>query len=656
MSEKVFAERLEIIAPLSGFITEIETFPATILAQKLAGDGLAIDPVSAVLKAPVAGEISQMHKSAHSLTIKTPHGIEVLVHIGLDTVKLEGNGFEALVKEGEMVAVGQELIKFDADFVATNSKSLLTQIVIANPDSVSGIVKNSGSVDAGTDVIFSVIPAQVARQTFEIHEPRNTVQAAVLKPEKFNIVEDGRGNKFEQSEFNNAIKRATLQLSAIEDKLKRAGSHEKAAVFAAQAELLDDPELLKLVERSIISGKSAPYAWNRAFNNYAEKLQTLNDRVFARRARYLLNVGKRVLRILFSIEENEFDLSEVHELSVEEDFYAEQTQSGEESQTAPGVEEPVATTDGVVIKVFADIGDISSAKQSANSGFAGIGLLRSEFLFVNRVVAPTEDEQYRAYLEIAETMAKDKPIIIKTLDIDGKIPPCLVVSEENNPALGQKGIRASLNRPEIFVTQLRAILRVSQKFDVRVAFPMIADISELRQAAELLCRAAGEIGVTPVKSGVVMEIPSAALLADVFAAETDFFVIETGDLAQYAMAIDRNHPQIGGQLDPMHPAVLRLMTIVAEAARKRKIEVSACGALAADIEGIAALIGMGINKLSLNVSAVSTVKDIARRLSEAKCVRLVREAVRMSDAVSVRQAFKKLIEERVAKPDEENFQ
>jgi len=106
----------------------------------------------------------------------------------------------------------------------------------------------------------------------------------------------------------------------------------------------------------------------------------------------------------------------------------------------------------------------------------------------------------------------------------------------------------------------------------------------------------------------------------------------------------------------MHPAVLRLMTIVAEAARKRKIEVSACGALAADIEGIAALIGMGINKLSLNVSAVSTVKDIARRLSEAECARLVREAVRMSDAVSVRQAFKKLIEERVAKPDEENFQ
>ena len=645
MSEEVFAECLEIMAPLSGFLMEIEAVPDSTFAQKLAGDGLAIDPVTNILKAPVAGEIIQLHAASHALTIKTPHGIEILIHIGLDTVKLGGEGFEALVKEGERVAVGQELIKFDADYVATNARSLLTLIVIANPESISSLTKASGSVDAGADVIFSVVPARAAMQPAEIQQPQNPVQAAGPKPEKFNIVEYGRGNKFEQSEFNNAIQRATLQLSAIEDKFKRVGNHEKAAVFAAQAELLDDPELLELVERAIIAGKSAPYAWNKAFNNYAEKLRKLNDRALVRRAGYLRNVGKRVLRILFSIEENNLDLDEVHESSVEEGFHAEKVHSVEESQTALPVKEPVVTTDGTEIAIYANIGDISSAKQSVNCGFAGIGLLRSEFLFMNRVVAPTEDEQYRAYLEIAETMGKDGPITIRTLDIDGKIPPCLAISEENNPALGQKGIRDCLKRPEIFVTQLRAILRVAQRFDVRVVFPMIADISEWHQAVELLRQAAEALGVKPVKSGVVMEIPSAALLADVFAAEADFFVIETSDLAQYAMAIDRSHPVLAAQLDSMHPAVLRLMTIVAEAGRKRKIEVSACGSLAADIKGIAALIGMGISNLSVDISAVSTLKNTVLRLSEAQCTRLVRVAVRMSDAVSVRRAFKKLIAE-----------
>ncbi|MDD3147012.1 MAG: glucose PTS transporter subunit IIA, partial [Candidatus Riflebacteria bacterium] len=159
MSAKVSAERLEVMAPLSGFLMALETVPDPVFAQKLVGDGVSIDPVSNVLKAPVAGEIIQIHSSSHALTVKTPHGIEILIHIGLDTVKLGGKGFEPLVKKGDNVTLGQDLIRFDADFVATNARSLLTQVVVTNPESISELLRETGSVDACSDVIFTVIPA-----------------------------------------------------------------------------------------------------------------------------------------------------------------------------------------------------------------------------------------------------------------------------------------------------------------------------------------------------------------------------------------------------------------------------------------------------------------------------------------------------------------
>ncbi|NCB40046.1 MAG: phosphoenolpyruvate--protein phosphotransferase, partial [Erysipelotrichia bacterium] len=168
---------------------------------------------------------------------------------------------------------------------------------------------------------------------------------------------------------------------------------------------------------------------------------------------------------------------------------------------------------------------------------------------------------------------------------------------------------------------------------------------EWRQARQILLQTAEAIGIPPVKTGIMVEIPAAALLADTFAAEVDFFSIGTNDLTQYALAMDRGHPKLAAQIDALHPSVLRLMSIVVEAARKRQIEVGVCGGLASDLEGIAALIGLGVGKLSVDIPVIPSVKAMVRRLSAEKCGKIVRDAIRMSNAASVRQAFKKLLEE-----------
>jgi len=329
--------------------------------------------------------------------------------------------------------------------------------------------------------------------------------------------------------------------------------------------------------------------------------------------------------------------------AVKATMIAEEKTRAEEKRHA---DKSAVTSDGVKVTVVANVGETTSASLAVELGAEGVGLLRSEFLFMNRSVAPTEDEQYNVYSEIAAKMGKDRPVIIRTLDVGGDKPlSYLPIPKEDNPFLGERGIRVCLNRPEILITQLRAILRVSQKFDVRVMFPMIADISEWHQAHKILEQTAEMIGIPPIKAGIMVEVPSAALLAETFAAEVGFFSIGTNDLTQYTLAMDRGHPKLAAQIDAMHPSVLRMMSMVAEAGHKHQIEVGVCGGLASDLEGIAALIGLGISKLSVDVPVIPAVKATVRRLSAKRCSKLVGEAMMMSDAASVREAFKKLLEE-----------
>jgi multiphosphoryl transfer protein len=298
---------------------------------------------------------------------------------------------------------------------------------------------------------------------------------------------------------------------------------------------------------------------------------------------------------------------------------------------------PAVTTDGRQVDVTANAGShvdsIEAMKQSAD----GIGLLRTEFLFMDRASAPSEEEQFDVYRSIAETM-KSRPVIVRTLDIGGDKPLAYIhLKPEANPFLGERGIRLCLNHPELFKQQLRAILRASSHGQLQIMFPMISDIAELREAKALVEEERKALGAQPVKVGIMIEVPSAALLADKFAPEVDFFSIGTNDLTQYTLAIDRGHSGLAAKHDGLHPAVLRLIAKTAEAAHKHGKRVDVCGELGSDPLAIPVLIGLGVDELSVSIPAVPTVKAQVRTLALAHLQVLAEQALDCSTAAEVRE-------------------
>ena len=221
---------------------------------------------------------------------------------------------------------------------------------------------------------------------------------------------------------------------------------------------------------------------------------------------------------------------------------------------------PAVTLDGRRIEVAANAGDQAEAMRAATAGADGIGLLRTELLFMDRVNAPSEEEQVEVYRAMVRALGPERPIIIRTLDVGGDKPlTYLPLPREDNPFLGLRGLRVGLDRPEILRTQLRAILRASEAGAVRLMFPMVATLTELRQARAMLDQAGREVGIAPVPVGIMVEVPSSALLASAFAREVDFFSIGSNDLTQYTLAMDRGHPKLAAFVDALHPAVLRLI-------------------------------------------------------------------------------------------------
>jgi phosphocarrier protein FPr len=284
----------------------------------------------------------------------------------------------------------------------------------------------------------------------------------------------------------------------------------------------------------------------------------------------------------------------------------------------------------------ANIGGVAESVQAAERGAEGVGLLRTEFLFLERSSAPTEDEQFEAYRDIAQAL-DGQPVIVRTLDIGGDKPiPYLPVPYEENPFLGERGIRLCLSRPELLRTQLRALLRASEHGFLRVMFPMIADLEELRRAKALVQEVRAELGVAPIEVGIMIEVPSAALLAEVFAREVDFFSIGTNDLTQYTMAMDRTHPTLAGQADGLHPAVLRLVDLTVRGAHATDKWVGVCGELAADPQAVPILVGLGVDELSVNVPAVPIVKAQVRALELSKAQELAAQALQCGTAAEVR--------------------
>jgi phosphocarrier protein FPr len=279
-----------------------------------------------------------------------------------------------------------------------------------------------------------------------------------------------------------------------------------------------------------------------------------------------------------------------------------------------------------------------------------VGLLRSEFLFMDRRTAPTEDEQARVYRQVAETLQPGQPLVIRTLDVGGDKPlPYLPIPPEENPFLGERGVRVALARPEVLRTQVRAILRAATVgARIHVMFPMVATLEEYRSARAILEEERAALGAPEVPVGVMVEIPSVALTAVRFAAEADFFSIGTNDLTQYTLAMDRGHPKLAPQVDGLHPAVLTLIGQVAAASTAAGRWSGVCGSIASDPMAVPLLIGLGVNELSVSVPAIPAVKAQVRNLTLAECRELAAQALAADSAAAVRAMVPAFDDEEVA--------
>jgi len=295
------------------------------------------------------------------------------------------------------------------------------------------------------------------------------------------------------------------------------------------------------------------------------------------------------------------------------------------AQAEAHAHEPARSTDGVQIEVVANIGTTADAERADQAGAEGVGLFRTEFLFIDRGSPPTESEQYETYRRVFEVFG-ERPVVVRTLDVGGdKNVPGIELGDEMNPFLGKRGIRLTLDEPELFRTQLKALLRAAVGANLKLMFPMVASLSEIeatRAAVDAAKRELDEGGVERAHSfeiGIMIEVPSAAVTADLLAPHVDFFSIGTNDLTQYTLAVDRTNPSVALMADALHPAVLRLIASVIEAAHAHGKWVGLCGELAGDPLAAPVLLGLGLDEWSMNPPAIPLVKERVRTLSADDC-------------------------------------
>jgi phosphotransferase system enzyme I (PtsI) len=300
---------------------------------------------------------------------------------------------------------------------------------------------------------------------------------------------------------------------------------------------------------------------------------------------------------------------------------------------------PCTTACGTRISLKANVELPAEATLAVEHGAEGIGLYRTEFLYVDRATLPSEDEQYEVYRAIVQTVSP-RPVVLRTFDIGGdKFASSFQLPAEMNPALGLRAVRLALRRPEIFMVQLRAMVRASGHGDVRIMIPMVASIDEVRAVRTLLERAKAEVderGLPRAKRiplGIMIEVPSAAVMADVFAREVDFFSLGTNDLVQYSLAIDRTSRPLAQLASPVHPSILRLIRSVTEAARHASLPIAVCGAVASDLLAVPLLVGLGLRELSMEAAAIPEIKAALARVTVERCEKIAARALE-ADTVS----------------------
>lgn len=298
--------------------------------------------------------------------------------------------------------------------------------------------------------------------------------------------------------------------------------------------------------------------------------------------------------------------------------------------------EPALTRDGHAVEVFANIGESAGVAGAVEQGAEGIGLLRTELIFMAHPQAPDEATQETEYRRVLDGL-NGRPLVVRTLDVGGDKPlPYWPIAQEENPFLGVRGIRLTLQRPQIMEAQLRALLRAADNRPLRIMFPMVGSVDEWRAARDMTERLRLEIPVADLQLGIMIEVPSAALLAPVLAKEVDFFSVGTNDLTQYTLAIDRGHPTLSAQADGLHPAVLQLIDITVRAAHAHGKWVGVCGELAADPLAVPVLVGLGVDELSVSARSIPEVKARVREFSLSEAQSLAQQALLVGSPAQVR--------------------
>lgn len=306
-----------------------------------------------------------------------------------------------------------------------------------------------------------------------------------------------------------------------------------------------------------------------------------------------------------------------------------------------GVHQPAFTRDQVRIEVVANIRNQSDAREAISQGAEGVGLLRTEFLFAERETGPDETEQKREYCAIAAAVGKERPLVIRTLDVGGDKPlSYLPLPAEDNPFLGLRGIRVSMVRPDLLRVQIKAILQAAHLCKLHIMFPMITSIEELQQAKKIVAEESEKAGLKDFKIGIMVEVPSVAFMASRFAEQVDFFSIGTNDLTQYVLAMDRGHPELARYADAFHPAVLAAIDATCKGAAQHGKWVGVCGGLASESLATPLLIGLGVKELSCSTPSIAEIKATVSHWSLEECQELAAEILNLDRTNEVRALLK----------------
>jgi phosphoenolpyruvate-protein phosphotransferase len=815
---------LKVFPPLNGILYDITKTPDEAFAMKVLGDGVAVDPLSNKIYAPVSGRVKFIYRTKHAIIISS-NSIDVLIHIGLETVKLNGVGFSLSVKEGDSVKCGDVIGEFDIDYVATNSKSLISPVIVLDLDPEKFKIKTNISETTDFNVpIFEIIatneiilnqkkmaenllisdeiivlnpqgiharPAsQIASKVKELKSDvyiekdgaqinaKSIVEIlglAINQNDKIRIkssskeaidiitsliigikedklesvanldisylakVEDNKyygvfaveglaigkfcykkDIKFTFTEncddynleLDKLVEIYDLAKNNIKNEIKNLTHGDMQSILSSHLELLDDPVIYEHIVNVIKENKTIAFAISKVLDEQCEKISKLNSKLIVERQSDLKDIKKRLLLLLdstqilsqnydektilvaedftpseiISLNKNivglvsvkggttshvsilaksldiplligvspsilTLNINDISILSTKNNYLNVKPSLEELSEIKKEIElikttrekslslanEEAITLDFVKINCLGNIANLVEAEQLHINGADGVGLFRTEFVFIDKDNAPSFEDQLCIYKEIIAKSKPNYPFVIRTLDIGGdKKLSYLNNFKEYNPVLGVRGIRLCLYYKDLFINQLKAIL-VQNSPNLKIMIPMVSDILEFREVKKICHEIIDELKLNvKFELGIMVEVPSVAIMSDIFAKEVDFFSIGTNDLTQYTLAIDRENSILAKKLDHLHPSVLRNIKLVIDGAKYYQKNVSVCGQMASEKMAIIVLIGLGIRSLSMNLVNIPDNKEFIRSLSYEKCKQIAENCLQLATANEVR--------------------